>query len=49
MSATLNSALFSAYFGHCPTVKVPGYTHPVQDLFLEDVLQARGMGKPRRT
>lgn len=38
MSATLNSEAFMSYFS-CPMVKVPGFTHPVEDFFLEDVLQ----------
>ncbi|CAG9462498.1 unnamed protein product [Pedinophyceae sp. YPF-701] len=42
MSATLNADLFSNYFGHAPTAHIPGFTHPVEDLFLEDVLQLAG-------
>ncbi|KAK9846715.1 hypothetical protein WJX84_011353 [Apatococcus fuscideae] len=36
MSATLHTALFQAYFGGCPIVSVPGFTHPVQDVYLEE-------------
>ena len=35
MSATLHTALFSAYFGGCPIITVPGFTHPVEDFYLE--------------
>jgi HrpA-like RNA helicase len=42
MSATLHVDLFSAYFGGCPVVRVPGFTHPVQDFYLEDVLRLTG-------
>ena len=42
MSATLHVDLFSKYFGGCPVVRVPGFTHPVQDFFLEDVLKLTG-------
>ncbi|KAK9835371.1 hypothetical protein WJX81_005267 [Elliptochloris bilobata] len=38
MSATLHVELFSGYFDGCPVVRVPGFTHPVQDFYLEDVL-----------
>lgn len=42
MSATLHIDLFSGYFGGCPVVRVPGFTHPVQDFYLEDVLRLTG-------
>jgi len=42
MSATLHVELFSGYFGGCPVVQVPGFTHPVQDFYLEDVLKLTG-------
>ena len=29
MSATLDAERFSGYFGGCPVVRVPGFTHPV--------------------
>ncbi len=44
MSATLHTALFSAYFGGCPIITVPGFTHPVEDFFLEVTPPARLMG-----
>ncbi|KAF1327139.1 Atp-dependent RNA helicase, partial [Globisporangium splendens] len=42
MSATLNAASFQQYFGGasmCPMLSVPGRTFPVQEFFLEDVLE----------
>ncbi|KAL4451226.1 hypothetical protein ABPG77_009298 [Micractinium sp. CCAP 211/92] len=42
MSATLHVDLFSGYFGGCPVVRVPGFTHPVEDFYLESILQLTG-------
>jgi ATP-dependent RNA helicase DHX57 len=42
MSATLNAALFGRYFGAAPVYNIPGRTHPVTELFLEDALEATG-------
>jgi len=42
MSATLNAAAFSRYFTGAAVREIPGFTHPVQDWFLEDVLQMTG-------
>ncbi|TPP59741.1 putative ATP-dependent RNA helicase DHX36 [Fasciola gigantica] len=39
MSATLNADRFSAYFGNCPKLDVPGRLYPVETFFLEDVLR----------
>ncbi|XP_015601854.1 ATP-dependent RNA helicase DHX36 isoform X2 [Cephus cinctus] len=39
MSATLNSDQFSKYYNNCPNIHIPGFTYPVQEFFLEDVLQ----------
>ncbi|GMN39573.1 hypothetical protein TIFTF001_008810 [Ficus carica] len=39
MSATINADLFSKYFGNAPTIHIPGFTHPVTELFLEDILE----------
>lgn len=30
MSATINTSLFSSYYGHCPIIEVEGKTYPVQ-------------------
>nr|GEU87293.1 DExH-box ATP-dependent RNA helicase DExH3 isoform X1 [Tanacetum cinerariifolium] len=42
MSATLNAELFSNYFGGAPMIHIPGFTHPVREHFLEDVLEITG-------
>uniref|UniRef100_A0A803MJZ3 RNA helicase n=1 Tax=Chenopodium quinoa TaxID=63459 RepID=A0A803MJZ3_CHEQI len=39
MSATINADLFSHYFGNAPTIHIPGLTFPVEEFFLEDVLE----------
>ncbi|XP_056622648.1 ATP-dependent DNA/RNA helicase DHX36 [Triplophysa dalaica] len=39
MSATLNAEKFSRYFDNCPMVHIPGYTYPVEELLLEDVVE----------
>ena len=42
MSATLNAQLFSRYFDHCPMINIPGFTFPVKEFYLEDVLEMTG-------
>ncbi|KAK6157006.1 hypothetical protein DH2020_011254 [Rehmannia glutinosa] len=37
MSATVDSRMFSQYFGNCPVVTAQGRTHPVSTQFLEDI------------
>ncbi|KAI9107308.1 hypothetical protein K1719_021696 [Acacia pycnantha] len=37
MSATVDSSLFSKYFGNCPVITAEGRTHPVTAYFLEDI------------
>ncbi|KAF7665938.1 hypothetical protein LDENG_00127400 [Lucifuga dentata] len=44
MSATGDNQRLAQYFGGCPIVKVPGFMHPVQEKYLEEVL--REMGRP---
>ncbi|XP_063227426.1 ATP-dependent DNA/RNA helicase DHX36-like isoform X2 [Bacillus rossius redtenbacheri] len=39
MSATLNAENFSRYFHNCPMMEIPGFTYPVEEFYLEDVLQ----------
>ncbi|KAL0344834.1 UNVERIFIED_CONTAM: DExH-box ATP-dependent RNA helicase DExH1 [Sesamum radiatum] len=39
MSATINADLFSKYFGNAPTIHIPGFTFPVEEFYLEDVLE----------
>lgn len=38
MSATIDAERFSQYFGGCPIIRVPGFTHPVKTFYLEEVL-----------
>ncbi|KAK0465451.1 P-loop containing nucleoside triphosphate hydrolase protein [Desarmillaria tabescens] len=38
MSATINHETFITYFGGAPLLTIPGFTHPVTDLYLEDVI-----------
>ncbi|KAF5730335.1 DEA(D/H)-box RNA helicase family protein isoform 1 [Tripterygium wilfordii] len=42
MSATLNAELFSSYFGGAPTIHIPGFTYPVREHFLENILETTG-------
>jgi len=46
MSATLNAQLFSDYFStktiKTPILEIPGFTYPVQEFFLEDLLEKTG-------
>lgn len=42
MSATLDSGLFSDYFGGCGALAAGGRTFPVEQLFLEDVYEMLG-------
>lgn len=42
MSATLDASLFHDYFWDAPSVKFPGRTFPVTELYLEDALEATG-------
>ncbi|KAH9178563.1 P-loop containing nucleoside triphosphate hydrolase protein [Lactarius sanguifluus] len=36
MSATINHETFVRYFSNAPLLTIPGFTHPVNDMFLED-------------
>nr|CAD7589117.1 unnamed protein product [Timema genevievae] len=38
MSATLNAEQFSKYYDNCPSINIPGFTYPVEEFYLEDVL-----------
>eukprot|EP00026_Physarum_polycephalum_P001466 Phypoly_transcript_01468.p1 GENE.Phypoly_transcript_01468~~Phypoly_transcript_01468.p1 ORF type:complete len:1115 (-),score=201.06 Phypoly_transcript_01468:28-3165(-) len=42
MSATLDAKKFSQYFNGAPVFSVAGFTHPVTEFFLEDVLSITG-------
>eukprot|EP00873_Tetraselmis_striata_P014025 jgi/Tetstr1/434289/TSEL_023396.t1 len=46
MSATLNADAFSSYFGGGPVITIPGFTHPVKELYLEDVVQLTAYALP---
>ncbi|XP_047333624.1 DExH-box ATP-dependent RNA helicase DExH7, chloroplastic [Impatiens glandulifera] len=40
MSATVDSDLFSRYFGNCPVVTAQGRMHPVSTCYLEDIYES---------
>ncbi|XP_024533616.1 DExH-box ATP-dependent RNA helicase DExH1 isoform X2 [Selaginella moellendorffii] len=42
MSATINADMFSKYFGNAPKLHIPGFTFPVREFFLEDVVESTG-------
>jgi ATP-dependent RNA helicase DHX36 len=42
MSATLNSEKFSKYYNNAPHVNIPGFTFPVTEFYLEDVIFRTG-------
>lgn len=42
MSATLNAEKFADYYNGCPMIKISGFTYPVEEYYLEDVLQMTG-------
>lgn len=42
MSATMNASLFSDYFGGIPIVEIPGRTFPVEQFFVEDIMETTG-------
>ncbi|CAL7947300.1 unnamed protein product [Xylocopa violacea] len=46
MSATLNSERFSQYYGGCPMIHIPGFTYPVEEFYLEDILMFTGFTFP---
>lgn len=37
MSATVDSSIYTRYFSDCPAMNIPGFMHPVQVSFLEDI------------
>ena len=39
MSATLNAHSFSKYFNNCPSYHIPGVIFPVEEFYLEDVIE----------
>ncbi|XP_063696057.1 dosage compensation regulator isoform X2 [Culicoides brevitarsis] len=46
MSATIDTTLFSEYFGNCPVVEVPGRAYPVTQYFLEDCIEMTKFNPP---
>ncbi|XP_055375617.1 putative ATP-dependent RNA helicase DHX57 [Condylostylus longicornis] len=42
MSATLNANIFSKYFGNVPVIDIPGRTFPVEQIFLEEIVEKSG-------
>ncbi|XP_014675419.1 PREDICTED: ATP-dependent RNA helicase A-like [Priapulus caudatus] len=46
MSATIDTSLFSEYFGNCPIMEVYGRSHPVQEYYLEDCVQMLKFNPP---
>ncbi|XP_028396420.1 ATP-dependent DNA/RNA helicase DHX36-like [Dendronephthya gigantea] len=38
MSATLNAEMFSKYFNNCPMLNIPGFTFPVVQHFLDEIV-----------
>ncbi|XP_076001041.1 ATP-dependent RNA helicase DHX30 [Genypterus blacodes] len=46
MSATGDNQRLAQYFGGCPIVKVPGFMHPVEVRYLEEVLREMGRRPP---
>lgn len=42
MSATIDTTLFSSYFGNCPVIEIEGRAHPVKQYFLEDCIELTG-------
>ncbi len=49
MSATMDADRFAAYWGSgTPRMHIPGFTHPVQDFFLKDVLELTNYVPPRQ-
>ncbi|XP_026754457.2 dosage compensation regulator isoform X2 [Galleria mellonella] len=49
MSATVDTTLFTNYFGNCPVIEVPGRTFPVRQYFLEDCIQLTNFTPPPDT
>ncbi|GBP27711.1 Dosage compensation regulator [Eumeta japonica] len=49
MSATVDTTLFTNYFGNCPVIEVPGRTYPVKQYFLEDCIELTNFVPPPMT
>lgn len=42
MSATMDSDTFSNYFSQAPVMQIPGFMYPVNEFFMEDVIEKTG-------
>lgn len=40
MSATIDAEKLSEYFDNCPMIHIEGLAYPVEDIYLEDILEA---------
>ena len=49
MSATVNASVFSEYFDGCATLTIPGFAFPVENFFLEDIIQLTRQVNKRMT
>lgn len=49
MSATIDTTLFSEYFGKCPVLEVPGRAFPIKQFFLEDCVEMTNFVPPPST
>ncbi|KAH0838102.1 P-loop containing nucleoside triphosphate hydrolase protein [Lanmaoa asiatica] len=47
MSATINHEIFVKYFDNAPLLTIPGFTHPVEDRYLEDFIDLLHYVSPR--
>ena len=46
MSATIDTTIFQKYFGDCPIMEVQGQNFPVEEYFLEDIVQMLNFKAP---
>ncbi|CAG9118846.1 unnamed protein product [Plutella xylostella] len=49
LSATVDTTMFTKYFGNCPVFEIPGRTHPVTQYFLEDCIELTKFTPPPDT
>jgi ATP-dependent RNA helicase A len=49
MSATIDTSLFADYFNGAPIIEVYGRTYPIQEYFLEDIVQMLEFVPPMQT
>ncbi|XP_028409154.1 ATP-dependent RNA helicase A-like [Dendronephthya gigantea] len=46
MSATIDTQMFHKYFNLCPIIEIEGRSYPVQEYYLEDVIEMLGFVPP---